>query len=455
MRPFFVMNTCKGGNPVNTNTWQYADPEMALLGREVIHTLTAAGHEAYWVGGCVRDELLGRAIHDMDLTTSAEPDQVIALFPHVIPTGIQHGTVTVMQGSHAFEVTTFRTESGYADHRRPTEVAFVKDIREDLMRRDFTMNAIAMDEYGGRVDPFGGEADLRAALVRCVGRAEERFEEDGLRMLRCIRFASVFQFRIAFNTWKGMIGRREGLRYIAMERVRVELEKMLSGPDPLRGLEMLSRSGLLACTKAPVPWQQCEGDALHGIVQLPDELRLGLLLLACRLAPEEADKLLRAWTFSNAVRQRLVHLLAWESALIGFAVAIADHSASEKEDDRHDDLLRRSWIQLLIKLGPDTAADWLKLYKALPASFRGLSPEADKDVAQMAEQANVWTKQAAVIRIKDLNITGNILVQAMNRPGGPWLGKTMEQLVLAAACGDIPNETEALLEEAKRVISRE
>ncbi len=215
---------------MNTNTWQYADQEMALHGREVIHTLTAAGHEAYWVGGCVRDELLGRAIHDMDLTTSAEPEQVIALFPHVIPTGIQHGTVTVMQGGHAFEVTTFRTESGYADHRRPTEVAFVKDIREDLMRRDFTMNAIAMAEHGERVDPFGGEADLRSALVRCVGRAEERFEEDGLRMLRCIRFASVFRFRVAFNTWKGMIRRREGLRYIAMERVRVELEKMRGGP---------------------------------------------------------------------------------------------------------------------------------------------------------------------------------------------------------------------------------
>ncbi|WP_225999105.1 CCA tRNA nucleotidyltransferase [Paenibacillus sp. BJ-4] len=439
---------------MNTNTWQYADQEMALHGREVIHTLTAAGHEAYWVGGCVRDELLGRAIHDMDLTTSAEPEQVIALFPHVIPTGIQHGTVTVMQGGHAFEVTTFRTESGYADHRRPTEVAFVKDIREDLMRRDFTMNAIAMDEYGARVDPFEGETDLRSALVRCVGRAEERFEEDGLRMLRCIRFASVFRFRVAFNTWKGMIRRREGLRFIAMERVRVELEKMLSGPDPLRGLEMLSRSGLLACTKVPVPWEQCEGDALSGLVQLPDELRWGLLLLSCRLTSEAADELLRAWTFSNAVRLRLVHLLEWEAELISCAVVIAGDSASHKDDEFHDEALRRSWIRLLIKLGRDTASDWLELHKTLPPSFRGLSSWADKHVVRMAELANEWTKQAVVIRIKDLNITGNVLVQAMNRPGGPWLGQTMEQLLLAAACGDIPNETEALLQEAKRVTKR-
>ncbi|MGQ3477427.1 CCA tRNA nucleotidyltransferase [Paenibacillus sp. TY11] len=440
---------------MNTNNWQYADQKMALHGREVIHTLTAAGHEAYWVGGCVRDELLGRAIHDMDLTTSAEPEQVIALFPHVIPTGIQHGTVTVMQDGYAFEVTTFRTESGYADHRRPTEVAFVKDIREDLMRRDFTMNAIAMAEHGERVDPFGGEADLRAALVRCVGRAEERFEEDGLRMLRCIRFASVFQFRVAYNTWKGMIRRRKGLRYIAMERVRVELEKMLAGPDPLRGLEMLGRSGLLACTKVPVPWEQCEAQALKGIVQLPEELRWGLLLMSCRLSSEAADELLRAWTFSNAVRLRLVHLLEWETELIHSAAVIAGDSVPGESDSINDEALRRSWIRLLIKLGKDTASDWLELYKTLPASFRGLPPWVEKRVAKIAELASTWTKQAVVVRIKDLNITGNELVQAMNRPGGPWLGQMMERLLQAVACGDIPNETETLLQEAKRVVSNE
>ncbi|AUO08423.1 tRNA nucleotidyltransferase [Paenibacillus jamilae] len=440
---------------MNTNTWQHADPEMALRGREVIHTLTTAGHEAYWVGGCVRDELLGRAIHDMDLTTSAEPEEVLALFPHVIPTGIQHGTVTVMQDGHAFEVTTFRTESGYTDHRRPTEVSFVKDIREDLMRRDFTMNAIAMAEHGERVDPFGGEADLRAALVRCVGRAEERFEEDGLRMLRCIRFASVFRFRVAYNTWKGMIRRREGLRHIAMERVRVELEKMLAGPDPLRGLEMLGRSGLLGCTKVPVPWEQCDAQALKEIVQLPAELRWGLLLMSCRLSSEAADELLRAWTFSNAVRLRLVHLLEWETELISHAVAIADNSNSRDSDPINDEVLRRNWIRLLIKLGKDTASDWLELHKTLPSSFRGLPPWVEKHVKKIAELANSWTQQAVVVRIKDLNITGNELVQAMNRPGGPWLGQMMERLLQAVACGDIPNETETLLQEVKRVMSSE
>ncbi|TQS00257.1 CCA tRNA nucleotidyltransferase [Paenibacillus ottowii] len=440
---------------MNTNTWQYADPEMALRGREVIHTLTTAGHEAYWVGGCVRDELLGRAIHDMDLTTSAEPEEVLALFPHVIPTGIQHGTVTVMQDGHAFEVTTFRTESGYTDHRRPTEVSFVKDIREDLMRRDFTMNAIAMAEHGERVDPFGGEADLRAALVRCVGRAEERFEEDGLRMLRCIRFASVFRFRVAYNTWKGMIRRREGLRYIAMERVRIELEKMLAGPDPLRGLEMLGRSGLLDCTKVPVPWEQCDAQALQEIVQLPAELRWGLLLMSCRLSFEAADELLKAWTFSNAARLRLVHLLEWETELISHAAAIAGNSVLSDSDCINDEALRRSWIQLLIKLGKDTASDWLELYKTLPSSFRGLPPSVEMHVQKIAELANSWTQQAVVVRIKDLNITGNELVQAMNRPGGPWLGQLMEQLLQAVACGDIPNETETLLQEVKRVMSSE
>lgn len=165
--------------------WTQADAEMAKQSERVLTQLNTHGFEAYWVGGCVRDELLGRAVDDMDITTSASPEQVMALFEDCIPTGLRHGTVTVRAGGYYFEVTTFRTESDYRDNRRPAAVQFVQDIKEDLRRRDFTMNALAMDVNGTLVDPFGGQTDIKQELVRCVGLAVERFGED-VRVCRAV-----------------------------------------------------------------------------------------------------------------------------------------------------------------------------------------------------------------------------------------------------------------------------
>ncbi|WP_025697824.1 CCA tRNA nucleotidyltransferase, partial [Paenibacillus durus] len=234
--------------------WKMADPVMAEAAGRIIIRLNDAGHEAYWVGGCIRDELLGRPVHDMDITTSARPESVMSLFPRCVPTGLQHGTVTVLEDDFPFEVTTYRTESGYADHRRPETVTFVMDVKEDLRRRDFTINAICLGLDGRLIDPFGGAEDLRRQLIRCVGKAEDRFDEDALRMLRCVRFASTLAFRIAKNTWRGLLRRRDGLAHIAVERVYAELTRIVEGPRPLTGLAMLARSGLLARGKAPFPW---------------------------------------------------------------------------------------------------------------------------------------------------------------------------------------------------------
>ncbi|MEC0064418.1 CCA tRNA nucleotidyltransferase, partial [Paenibacillus thiaminolyticus] len=220
--------------------------------KQVMRQLLDMGHEAYIVGGSVRDRLLGRPIGDIDIATSALPEQVMALFRRVVPTGLAHGTVTVVMDHYTYEVTTFRKESAYEDHRRPEEVEFIDDLEEDLRRRDFTINAMALDIEGRLRDPFGGRADLERGLIRCVGDPETRFREDALRMLRGVRFASLLGGRIAKSTWRALLRQRETLRYVAMERVRDELWKLTAGANPARGWAMLARSGLLRYAKEPL-----------------------------------------------------------------------------------------------------------------------------------------------------------------------------------------------------------
>ena len=198
--------------------------------KSVLQRLGEAGYEAYAVGGCVRDLLLGKKPEDYDLATSALPEQVMALFPgYSVPTGLQHGTVTVRAGQRAMEVTTFRTEHGYMDHRHPDCVRFTRRLEEDLGRRDFTINAMAMDTEGGLTDLFGGREDLRCGVIRAVGDPGKRFEEDALRILRALRFASVLGFSIEKATDAAIETKREGLHYIAAERIREEMTKLLCG----------------------------------------------------------------------------------------------------------------------------------------------------------------------------------------------------------------------------------
>ena len=199
----------------------------------LLKRLEDAGFEAYYVGGCVRDHLMGRAVHDVDITTNALPEQTAAVFEgyKVIPTGIRHGTVTVLAEGTPYEITTYRVDGSYSDSRRPDSVEFTPDIVQDLARRDFTMNAIAMDIRGNIVDPFGGRGDIEHALIRCVGEPEKRFTEDALRIMRGIRFASQLGFGIEEKTAQAIIDMRGRLSIISRERVREELDKLLCGKD--------------------------------------------------------------------------------------------------------------------------------------------------------------------------------------------------------------------------------
>lgn len=206
--------------------------EMPENANRIITTLEAAGYEAYIVGGCVRDAILGRIPGDWDITTSAKPEQVKALFKRTIDTGIQHGTVTVMFGKEGYEVTTYRIDGEYSDHRRPDEVQFTSNLEEDLKRRDFTINAMAYSHKAGIVDIFGGTDDLNHKIIRAVGIAKDRFDEDALRILRAIRFAGQLGFEIERDTKSAMIMQAKYLTDISAERIRVELVKLLISEHP-------------------------------------------------------------------------------------------------------------------------------------------------------------------------------------------------------------------------------
>ena len=216
----------------------------AVRPEKIVKGLCAAGFPAYYVGGCVRDRLLGRPVHDWDVTTAALPEEVMALFEHCVPTGIRHGTVTVFLDGAQAEVTTFRTEGVYLDGRHPSEVRFVRTLAEDLSRRDFTINAMAMDADGNVTDLFGGRDDLARRCIRCVGDPEKRFREDALRMLRAYRFSAQLGFALDAAT-AGAVERCASLAAaLSMERIRDEMEKTLLSPRP-PVLRTMADAGLL------------------------------------------------------------------------------------------------------------------------------------------------------------------------------------------------------------------
>ncbi len=221
----------------NNKEWQAA--------YSVIEQLENAGFEAVIVGGAVRDAILGRPAHDVDVATNATPDEVKSVFNHTVDIGIQHGTVLVIDPAGSVEVTTYRTDGDYTDHRRPEEVQFVRSLKEDLKRRDFTMNAIAMRRDGSFVDFYGGRQDIEAGVIRAVGDAQKRFSEDALRMLRAVRFSAQLGFLIESETLKAMQDKADNISWIARERIKAELDKLWVGKDVFNGIRKLEESNLV------------------------------------------------------------------------------------------------------------------------------------------------------------------------------------------------------------------
>jgi len=303
----------------------------------VLRALLAAGHRAYYVGGCVRDMLLGREASDWDIATSALPGEVQALFEKTVPTGLRHGTVTVLLDGARAEVTTFRRDGAYPDGRRPASVAFVPELREDLSRRDFTVNAMAMDERGAVTDLFGGRADLAARRIRCVGDPETRFREDALRMLRAYRFAAQLDFSVEPETERAIRLCAGGCRALSRERVTAETEKALLSPRP-EYLEKMAAAGLLAgCGLTSAP-------SLRPLAALPPEpaarwagwkvLQPALPLGAFRLPAKTAALAQVAAAAYRPARgrldwKRLIAAEGWELARTAAALSGEDAAVAE------------------------------------------------------------------------------------------------------------------------------
>ncbi|HBY89237.1 MAG: CCA tRNA nucleotidyltransferase [Ruoffia tabacinasalis] len=283
----------------------------------VLGQIESHGHEAYFVGGCVRDTLLNKKINDIDIASSARPEEVEAMFPITFDVGKEHGTIVVVVDKAPYEITTFRTEGDYTDFRRPDEVNFVRNLREDTLRRDFTINAMAFDRQGELYDYHGGLKDLNDHLIRCVGNAQERFLEDALRMMRAIRFASQLGFEIEEESFKAIQTLKANLQHISIERIRIEFSKFLLGNSFADKAQLLVNTGLadylpgFTQALAKIVMTELSKDFENISNNLRDERLVWARMLKHMgiIQPETIRSFLKEWTHSNAFIKDVIQMI--------------------------------------------------------------------------------------------------------------------------------------------------
>ena len=397
------------------------DPGAAAL----LTRLHAAGHAAYAVGGCVRDSLLGQTPHDWDLCTSATPEQVLELFgkAHCIPTGLQHGTVTVKHGGELYEITTFRTEGAYSDGRHPDHVAFVPDVKEDLARRDFTINAMAYNAEEGLIDPFGGQNDLAAGIVRAVGEPQRRFEEDALRILRLYRFAARFSFSIDPATGQAARALCRHLDCVSEERIAEELSRLLAAPAPGAYLEAEVLAVIFPeLDAAELPESRRILDALEPGME---HVQVRLAALLCPLGEAGARAALKRLKCSNALTGTVATLVREAAAgMPGAALTLTARRFLSRYD--------------------------LATITDLTALCSARHPEQAEAFAALQQEAARLVETNACCRINQLAVNGRDLMDAGIRPG-PGLRRVLDALLEQVLTGQLPNEKAALLAAAAQV----
>ena len=445
----------------------------------IIETLLQHGFEAYAVGGCVRDSLLNREADDWDITTSASPYEVKELFRRTIDTGIQHGTVTVMLDKEGFEVTTYRIDGEYEDGRHPKEVLFTKNLEEDLKRRDFTINAMAYNEQTGMVDIFGGVKDLENKIIRCVGVAGDRFDEDALRIMRAFRFSAQLGFTIEENTRIAAAERAENLKKISAERIRVELTKLLLSAYPDRLLWM-QQNGV---TKIVLPefdamlvrnlreneyeynageytvkvieqvgtegtWSKKELQMLRFAALLHQVVQSELLAADCRekqclsncgeLGAKKAKEVMRRLKFDNETTDMVARL-----------VAVHDN-VMELSNSREENLA--AMRHRMYHLGPDMMELLFELQRAKIVSGNPENTEAKMGVLEEIKALyNEVVTNGDCVSLKQLAVNGKDIIGIGAAPG-KHLGEILEQLLQKVLDNPALNQKAILLSLAKEHI---
>ncbi|WP_173916319.1 CCA tRNA nucleotidyltransferase [Halobacillus sp. Marseille-Q1614] len=376
---------------------------------EIIEKINAAGGTAHVVGGALRDALLNREIGDVDIATSLEPMQIIDLFEKVIPVGIEHGTVLVRYRSESFEVTTYRKEEGYEDYRHPDKVAFIRSIEEDLARRDFTINAMAMDHTKEVIDPFYGKQDLQNRVIRAVGDAEVRFKEDPLRMMRALRFCSQLKFTLEESTFQAITRLTHLLEHISIERIALEYEKLMAGKGYKKAIEICKDVGLYRYL--PVFKEQPE--LIHHVPKAALKNFADVITFYCEYSSIfSVNDWVKQWKLSNQVKREAVQLSS----------AIEQFKKGEKQ----------AWI--VYKLPDPLISRLIEVGFALGYEING-------------EELTDEHRKLAIKDRKDLAFQAEDLLQVYkDQPKGPWIGKLLESIEYAVVTNQLPNHYQSIKE---------
>ena len=426
----------------------------------ILSVLSGAGYEAYAVGGCVRDAILGREPEDWDITTNARPEEVKGLFRRTVDTGIAHGTVTVMLGSDGFEVTTYRQDGDYSDHRHPDAVVFTASLEEDLKRRDFTINAMAYRPETGLVDLFGGREDLEKRIIRCVGDPRERFDEDALRIMRALRFSAQLGFAIAPETREAIREFAPRLQLISRERIRVELVKLLVSPHPARLLD-LAECGITAeifpLWDTMLATEQNSAFHLYSVgihtlkvvENVPAEpvLRLAALLHDCgKPACKTTDMGSRNHFHGHAelgatITEEFLKELRFDNKTINDVVKLV-----KVHDDRFPPK-RKNVRREMNRVGTELFPSFLKLVLAdtLAKSNYALE-ETMHNYTLVCRLYEEITAAGDPITLKDLAVKGSDLIAAGMKPG-PEMGEVLSRMLDDVLENPEHNQKEYLIEK--------
>lgn len=389
--------------------------ELFERAKPILNHIQQHGYEAYFVGGSVRDYLMGRDIHDIDITTSATPDEIEDIFEKTIPIGKEHGTINVVYQNENYEVTTFRSEEDYIDHRKPSEVHFVRDLYQDVQRRDFTVNAIAMDSNYTTYDYFNGKQDIKERCIRTVGIPRERFEEDALRIIRGLRFQSQLNFKIEDDTFKAMRSQISDIQYLSIERIVVELKKMIKGINVVQSFNQMKEMNAFKY----IPFFDAF-DMNHIYIDEPLEFEMWIALLLAQQPMNVSLKLLKISNNEKTHIQKLTHLIK------------SLPNVKTKQD--------------LITIVYDNNLKYITHVLSTNDTLKNNNLAIANPLVINKKSLIEIDNQLPIHHRKEMSINGGDIINHLNKKSGPWLKHVLRDIEIAIICQQINNTKVEILE---------